>query len=48
MTQASLKRPSYGTYSIGQGEFDGAPGEDVVVGVPRGPDSAGVLTGQVG
>ncbi|XP_042859776.1 integrin alpha-PS2-like isoform X2 [Penaeus japonicus] len=47
MTQASLKRPSYGTYSIGQGEFDGAPGEDVVVGVPRGPDSAGVLTGQI-
>ncbi|XP_037799232.1 integrin alpha-PS2-like [Penaeus monodon] len=47
MTRASLKRPSYGSYSIGLGEFDGFPGQDVVVGVPRGPDAAGVLTGQI-
>lgn len=47
MTRASLSRPSYGSYSVGLGEFDGVPGEDVVVGVPRGPNPAGVLTGQV-
>ncbi|ROT83339.1 hypothetical protein C7M84_023482 [Penaeus vannamei] len=47
MTRASLSRPSYGSYSVGLGEFDGVPGEDVVVGVPRGPNPAGVLTGQI-
>ncbi|XP_042203155.1 integrin alpha-PS2-like [Homarus americanus] len=39
--------PMYGSYSMGLGEFDGEPGEDVAVGVPKGPDSEGVRTGKI-
>ncbi|XP_069186790.1 integrin alpha-PS2 isoform X2 [Procambarus clarkii] len=37
----------YGSYAMVVGEFNGAPGEDLAVGIPRGPNLKGVLTGKI-
>ncbi|XP_068245736.1 LOW QUALITY PROTEIN: integrin alpha-PS2-like [Palaemon carinicauda] len=47
LTQDSLDETSYGSYSMAVGEFDGLPGQDLVVGIPRGANTKGNLTGKI-
>lgn len=46
-SQFKVARPAYASYSVDVGEFNGVPGEDLIVGIPRGQNDFGDLVGKV-
>ncbi|XP_069941612.1 integrin alpha-PS2 [Cherax quadricarinatus] len=47
LSEVATMRPLYGSFALAVGEFNGAPGQDLAVGIPRGPNLKGVLTGKI-
>ena len=47
LSQMRLDRPAYGTYAVVLAQVDGDPGQELVVGIPRGQNETGDLVGKV-